>query len=336
LASPRRALGADLAVLDGPAAGQRFGCIGRIGEILVADFANGDELSELAAGASVRVDNHRFLAYCFMHRHQVDPDGPGADQFVVASRPVYRQEPQNLQDVLVGVRAQARFDGKLVYVGSMNDSMSNPLGWPVTYASRARSRLGDAATGRLRVWLNENATHIQGSERPASGTPAPATRLVDWIGCVEQAVGDLVAWVEDDQPPPPDTRFKYSGGQLELPRSAAARGGLQPVVSATADGGITARVAAGAPVLLAVNAEVPPRAGRIVAVEWDFDGAGTWSYREAGIDGTRPTASAAVQHAYAQPGTYYPAVRVTAHRRGDMAARYGLTCNLARVRVDVI
>jgi Tannase and feruloyl esterase len=334
-AVPDRPLGCDLTIGSGPAAGQRLTCIGSIDDVLLADFPNGDDLDQIRPGDTIHVDNRRFLAYCHMHLHQVDPDGPGAGQFQAAGHPIYPQLERSLQDVLVGVRAQARFDGKLIYVGSVHDSMTNTLGWPVTYADQVRAHLGAAAAGRLRVWLNDNATHIQGSERPVGSTPAATTRLVDWIGSVEQAVDDLVAWVETGRTPPSDTAFRHTDGQLQLPRHAADRGGLQPVVTASANGATAVQAAAGAPVSLAVHAEVPPRAGYLIRVEWDFDGSGTWPCQHPDVDGTASRFDGSVEHVFRVPGTYFPAVRVTAHRFGDTSAERGLIPNVARVRVDV-
>ena len=40
-------------------------------------------------------------------------------------------------------------------------------------------------------------------------------------------------------------------------------------------------------------------------------------------------------HAFAEPGTYFPALRVRTHRRGDLQTRNALIENLGRVRVVV-
>jgi hypothetical protein len=107
------------------------------------------------------------------------------------------------------------------------------------------------------------------------------------------------------------------------------------VVAASANGAIRAEVEVGEPVTLGVVAEVPPDAGTVVSVEWDFDGLGTWPYRAAGIDGTQAVVELDVEHAYEKPGTYFPAVRVLSHRDGDVGATTRRIENIGRARVVV-
>jgi len=40
-------------------------------------------------------------------------------------------------------------------------------------------------------------------------------------------------------------------------------------------------------------------------------------------------------HRFAEPGTYFPAVRITTQRQGDVSTRHGRIQNLGRVRVVV-
>ena len=249
--------------------------------------------------------------------------------------PVYPQSAISVQDVLVGVRMKAEFDGKAIYVGSVNDSMSSPIGWPVTYAGQVRAKLGVAAVDRVRVWLNEHATHSQASDRPPGDAPVANTRLVDWIGSVEQAMSDLIDWVEHGQAPPADTHFIYEDGRIILPQDAGERAGIQPVVLATANGSVATSVMVDEPVTLAVHAEAPPGAGSIVRVEWDFDGEGTWEYDEPNIVGSRGIVGREVVHVFTDAGTFFPSVRATSHRDGLRQSAHGAILNLARVRVDV-
>ena len=333
--APSRSRGADILVKTGDATGRRLTCIGVLGDRLLVDFANGDRLDGIGPGDRVWVTNRRFLAYYCSYLHQVDSSSAGSAQFMAAGRPLYPQRGLSLQDVLVGVRMTADYSGKLIYVGSVQDSMSNPLGWPVTYAGQVRAELGADTEHRLRVWLNENATHIQASERPRTSPPVATTRLVDWIGSVEQAVLDLIAWVENDVPPPPSTHFECTDGQITLPADARVRGGLQPVVQATVNGLEATVIPAGESVRLHVHAEAPPDAGRIVSIEWDIDGTGTWPYRAPDIDGASTVSDWSVTQTFHEPGTYFPAVRVTVHRDGELPPTHGAVPNLGRVRVDV-
>ena len=50
------------------------------------------------------------------------------------------------------------------------------------------------------------------------------------------------------------------------------RGGIQPVVTATANGGARAAAKVG------VETELPPGAGTVVAIDWDFDGMGKFPH----------------------------------------------------------
>jgi hypothetical protein len=81
------------------------------------------------------------------------------------------------------------------------------------------------------------------------------------------------------------------------------------------------------------TAEVPPGTGLIVALEWDFDGSGHF----AEVSVVEPAARVSVerQHAVADPGTWFPAVRVISQREGSASTPYARLQNLARVRVVV-
>ena len=105
------------------------------------------------------------------------------------------------------------------------------------------------------------------------------------------------------------------------------------MVSLTVDGAVRAKVATGAEVTFQAIAEVPRGTGEIVSVEWDFDGAGVFPVREPVPVSERTVV--AHRHSFAAPGTYFPSVRVAAHRDGDTATPYARIQNLARVRVVV-
>jgi hypothetical protein len=70
-----------------------------------------------------------------------------------------------------------------------------------------------------------------------------------------------------------------------------------------------------------------------VTVEWDFDGAGSFPV----ADSIAPAEEVVVQRqfSFAEPGRYFPTVRVAAHRNGDRTSPYARVQNLARVRVVV-
>jgi hypothetical protein len=150
---------------------------------------------------------------------------------------------------------------------------------------------------------------------------------------IEQGLVDLAAWVEADTEPP-WTAYEYVDGQIRLPATAAERGGIQPVVAVTANGSSRAEVKAGAPVTLDVASEVPPNAGTIIAVEWDFDGSGSFPFAHE-VDGSANDLKLSTTHAYDAPGTYFATARVTSHRTGDIAATSRRITNVASARVVV-
>jgi hypothetical protein len=332
-ASPRL-LGADLIREQD---GQRLGltCLGMAGDTLVVHAAPAADPTAVAEGQALIADNRDFLAYCHSYLHQVDRQSREPGPLIAGGVPIYPQRALSLQDILVGVSMTAEFDGKLIYVGSVNDSMSTPTAWPVTYAGQVQEKLGAQAEHRLRVYLNDNATHIQGSERPPGELPVAATRLVDYLGSVEQAMSDLIAWVEREVAPPPDTRFELVSGRLRLPATGAERGGIQPVVELTANGEIAITVTVGEPVSLHARASVPPAAGTVISVRFDVDGGGRWAVADATVDGRASEVTSVLEHRFDRPGRYFPAVLVTGHRDGRLDAVHGRVTNLARVRVDV-
>jgi hypothetical protein len=118
-----------------------------------------------------------------------------------------------------------------------------------------------------------------------------------------------------------------------LPASAADRRGVQPLVSLMANGGAKAIVKAGEPVEFEAVAEAPPGAGVVAAIEWDFEGAGDFP-EETDLGPPSPRATARKTFAFAQPGTYFPAVRASV-RRLENDSLYARPKNLGRVRVVV-
>jgi hypothetical protein len=165
---------------------------------------------------------------------------------------------------------------------------------------------------RFRLWWVEHAPHI------VPRSPAARTRVVEYGGVYGQAVHDLVRWVEDGVEPPPSTTYSITDdGELVLPSSAAARGGVQPVVSVSPT---LVGVGVGKPFTLSCTVDVPAGGGDLVAIEWDLAGEG--AYERRGLDTT-------LTHAYDSPGTYFVTVRAASERDA------GRIWNLARARVVV-
>jgi hypothetical protein len=79
---------------------------------------------------------------------------------------------------------------------------------------------------------------------------------------------------------------------------------------------------------------VPPSAGAVVLVEWDFDGSGEYPERHR-IAGRAARIDMTTTHVYEEPGVYFATARVTSHRSGDPDAETCRCENLASARVIV-
>jgi hypothetical protein len=286
-------------------------------------------------GDSVTLDNSWYLALQTFHRHNVPtPDMYGWNQFRKGGdgEPIYPQ-----RDTLVGPIGAVNgsgalntgsFKGKMIVLESLVDIEALP--WQADwYASKVREALGEQGTkDNFRLWFTDNAQH----GFPA-GPPAHA-RTVGYRGVLEQALRDLSAWVEQGVAPPESTSYEVHDSQVIVPRAAASRKGVQPVVELTVDGGERADVGVGQPVSFSATIEVPPGTGDVVDAEWDFDGAGLYPER-ATLARPAPSVRLEATHAYDRPGTYFAALRATSQRDGDADTPHTRIQNLARVRVVV-
>jgi len=160
------------------------------------------------------------------------------------------------------------------------------------------------------------------------------TWLIDYQPIIEQSLADLAAWVEEGVAPAA-TAYTYHDGKVTLPATAGDRGGIQPVVTVTANGVACARAGVGETVNLEVHAEVPEGAGTIIAVQWDFDGSGAFAKAHDEVDGSTREVKLSTTHSYDAPGTYFVTALVHSHRDGDVAATARRIPNLDQVRVVV-
>ena len=342
---PGNALGAKVELLSGKAVGHAMYLTGTRGDVIIVGMgeAHFEELADVAVGDQVSVDNSVYLAFQTMHRHQVDPDFEPWDQFTEGGTPIYPQRPRKIGPIMArqgsGVSQSGRFAGKMIVVQTLMDEAAYP--WQALwYRKKVEAQLGDAIDDQYRLWFVEHAMHTGGAE-PVAGldqndlVPSRRTRMVSYLGVLQQALRDVAAWVELGIAPPPSTVCSYVDGQVHVPATAAERRGPQAVVRATANGGERAEVAAGDDVRFEAHIEVPVGAGGIVAVEWDFDGTGTFPVVEEGLDAALSSYVSTVSHAFTEPGTYFPAVRVTNQRSVDSATPHCRILNLGRVRVVV-
>ena len=217
--------------------------------------------------------------------------------------------------------------------------------WPyqaVAYREELRQRKGDAIDQQMMIWFNERAWHGSVGARagsvPAGTPPVDVTRLINYSGVVQQALADLVGWVEKGVRPPsgPSNFVLTDDLEIELEPAGARRGAVQPSVAVTANGAAgRVEVPAGASVTFEAVVQVPAGAGTLIGAEWDFDGRGLFPLIAPEADGTKTDAVLRASHKFDQPGVYFPAVRVWSHRDGDRTDLNRRIPNLGRIRVVV-
>ena len=329
-------LGVGLRMVSGKATGRQLYCTEFGGDSFFCDGrgeANILRFIDVEPGDEVHVDNHRYLAYCYWARHHLLDDHI-FDSFRVDGAPIYPQHTAPDQSSLMGVAYSGQYKGKLIWVHhTLDSSLWPPQG--VVYAKAVEQAQGaEGAAGRFRLRWTENAEHVPPSILPNRPGRATNTWLVDYQPVIEQSLKDLVGWVEQGTEPA-GTAYKYQDGQVVLPATAAERGGIQAVVTVSANGSVKAEVRVGEPVNLEVHAEVPPGAGAIISVAWDFDGNGTYPFRHEDVDGSAREVKLSLTHTYDKPGTYFAAVLVCSHRDGDVSASSRRIPNVARARIVV-
>lgn len=299
---------------------------------------SGGEASNLratgvVAGDQVRLDNRAYLAYCFYYLHHV-MDFEEWAFLSLDGVPIYPQHDLPTMSPFMGVPYSGQYEGKLMWIHHTHDaSLWPPQGIAYRNAvERAQGIAGRDENFRLR-WT-ENAEHVPAALVPSQPGRSSSTWLIDYRPVIEQCLADLTAWVEDGVAPQ-GSSFSYADGSITLPDTAAERGGIQPVLSVTANGSIRAEVKVGEPVRLEVTAEVPPGAGTFVAVAWDLDGSGAYAHAHDDIDGSETRLVRSMTHHFDEPGTYFATAIVHSHREGDVNATARRIPNLAAARVVV-
>ena len=301
-----------------------------------------DVFEGVEPGDEVMIDNRDFVAYCYYHRHAVEGMIPSRKRIVrelapwtLDGAPVYPQRRTH------GRRGEntGKFSGKMIYVHPTLDAEV----WPTTitgYHGLVEEHLGDRIDEHFRLWWLENACHgapdILGPTLTDEKDPRVwLSRMVPYDGATSQALRDLVSWVEEGAAPPSYTGYQLTrDNAVVLPATAAERGGIQPVVTAQANGGIRADIKVGEAVTFSGRAEQPPDNGAIISAEWDFEGRGTWAHKHTEVDGSSAIIEVTATHTYTKPGTYFPSFRVGAHREGSKGRGFPVQ-NLARTRVVV-
>lgn len=335
--------GASLTFTSGAAAGRTLLVSAVTDGIVSPSLApgGGNELAGVAVSDEVHLDNSDYLAFQTLHRHQVAEGYDAFDQFVVNGVPKYPQRSRLVGPALArgswGHQQTGRFRVKMIALASMLDEAAYP--WqPDWYRRRVHEAMGAAATDHHRLWYVDHAQHGEPSPVMVAGDtmrPARLARTVSYNGTLEQAVRDVVQWVEQGIAPAPDTNYSITDAQVTLHGDAHDRGGIQPVVTLTANGSVRADVRVGEAVTFVGHAATPGDLGRIVRAEWDFDGDASYPQHDAGVDGSLGKVTVRTTHTFDTPGTYFPVLRITAQRQGLVDSPYGHVQNLGRVRVVV-
>ncbi len=325
---------AHLVVLTGEATGATLP-IWHAEDKTITLIATADPVAAMAirAGDRVRVDNSWPLALQTYHRHQVPAEAGyyGWDQFRDASgKPLYPQRPVQIGPFgtanAAGDVISGKIHGKVLSLACLMDIDSYP--WQADwYRDQVKAAMGDQFADCFALYFVDNAHH----ENPM--TALARTHVVSYGGALQQALRDLAAWVEEGKRPL-ETAYRVEDAQVVLPAKAEERKGIQPVIALTANGHARAEVKAGDTVRFAATIEAPPEAGRIVAAEWDFEGAGDFA-DAVPIALPEDKMSLAAEHAYAEPGTWFAVLRATLQREGDLATAFCRVQNLARVRIVV-
>src|SRR6202041_975741 len=101
-----------------------------------------EKFSGVKPGGQMHVDNRKFLAFCYFHRHHIMDDAQ-FDGLRVGGHPIYAQHPVPLMSPLMGVSYTGHYAGKLLWVHHTHDSSL----WPsqgIIYQAAALATLGAA------------------------------------------------------------------------------------------------------------------------------------------------------------------------------------------------
>jgi hypothetical protein len=333
----------------GSGQGQRLMITGVIGDLVMLGF-NGENIPALEAmkpGDILEIDNSDYLAIQTYHRHQnPPPDYYVWDQFRGPDgKPIYPQRPliKGYDQVGPGNAWQSgRFDCKMITVNMLMDEAAYP--WQVDwYRTKVKEVLGSRFEDQYRVWFCDHAMHVNPSrylmptegETPQEHHGPTDTHIVSYAGVLQQALRDLAAWREKGIAPPRESSFQMKDSQIVLPPKARDRGGIQPVVALTVNGGARADVKVGQAVQLAGRIEVPPGTGGVISAEWDYDGEGSYAEVERFKEGAE-SATVRRSHVFDKPGSYFVALRATAQSKDAMGTPFAKRINLGRIRVVVV
>jgi hypothetical protein len=330
---PQRLFWCKATITTGKAAGRSLYIAGVDGDVLTPYPVGYPELfNGVDIGDEIVFDNRDFVAFAHYWLHT--GESKEHPELGVDGRSIWPVRPHLATDessrLAASMQLTGKFSGKMIFC---NAALDVHVFVPTAYPRLVREHLGDATEEHFRHWWIENSSHSPPAFQRVGQTDW-LTRLVDYTGYIDQALRDIVAWVEDDVAPPHQQWEITRDNALVLPPTAEARGGIQPIARVTVNGNVRADVRVGEKVTLRGEAAVPPGNGTVVLAEWDFDQTATWPIQHEEVDGSSETIEVSVTHAYDRPGTYFPCFRVGSHRLGRLGAGPPVY-NIARARVVV-
>lgn len=333
-------LGGDLVILSGEAAGTVLQITDVIGNQVVLGPTNSPALLfKIKPGDEVQVDNSNFLAVQTYHRHQVPgPEYTAWDQFRdAAGKPLYPQRSFLLGPLFTrgaaGSIPTGKFKGKMILLGSLWDREAFP--WQQAwYHDRVKENLGDQTDNYFRLWYTDHAIHGD-----ASGQLDDPTRVVSYLGVLQQALRDLSQWVEKGVEPTSSNKYQIQDGQVIIPEKAQERHGIQASVEAKVNGKEQETIQKGVRLNFSGKVELPQSTGKLVYSAWDFDGSGEFKnivdLSQARISENGTLVEFSISHQFDQAGTYYPSLRIATQREGDSSTPFARIQNIDRVKVIV-
>ena len=295
--------------------------------------------SDVQPGDKVHIDNSLVIGLQYYNRYQ-DPNGD-PEYYAWDTWRDENGDPIFVQrDVVVGLHRASQaagcvetgeFHGKMAVVNNLMDIDATPW-YADWYRTQVEKLLGKKTRERYRLYYNDHAMHTS----PDPENLEANARIVSYTGMLQQTVRDVMAWVEEDVKPPNSTRYKVANAsaQVEVPKTAGKRKGMQPVVRLTVNGRERADISVGDTVKFKARISVPPNAGKVTSAEWDFLGVGDYPVA-AKISKPKRKVMLRAEYTYPEPGTYFPVLRAASQRDGNPDDPFTQVLNLDRVRVVV-
>ncbi len=306
--------------------------------VLIEPFFGARDFTEkfaaVRAGDRVSFDNSDAIALQSYQRHQCPAEGfPAWNVYRNADgTPKYPQRekiygPKVAYGGCGSLQSGDFGNCKVIATGALMDESASPWmqDWYRNQVVRAR---GDDKP-YYRLWYQDHSFHGDIEKTPDD------LHLVPYLGALHQALLAVSDWVERGVQPTASTAYTVREGVVTVPESAKERGGIQPVVSLSAEGKKCVRCKAGEEIVFEAVAELPSGAGVLEHIEWSFEGEENYPVKGvfARMNAKKTAGIALCTHAYTVTGTYFAVVRVISNQNpGDLFTR---VFNLDRVRVIV-